>query len=135
MKKTLTFGKVGRPPDDRFARQFEIFEAVTPLILAEGARRLTMRQAARAACLSVGGLYNYFPTKRRLVLFALEPEALSRRCRDFHQRNRRAAAEDPRRHLDSYVNFAVQGVRFIQPSIQAALELALTRFGMSLTPP
>ena len=56
-------GKPGRPPEDRLKRQHEIFLAVAPLIDRYGAKRLTMRQAARAAHLSLGGLYHYFPTK------------------------------------------------------------------------
>ncbi|MBK9715090.1 MAG: TetR family transcriptional regulator [Kouleothrix sp.] len=32
------------------------------MIEREGVRRLSMRQAAAAACLSIGGLYHYFPT-------------------------------------------------------------------------
>jgi len=63
--------KPGRPPEDRLKRQHEIFLAVAPLIERYGARRLTLRQAARAAHLSLGGLYHYFPTKRDLVLHAL----------------------------------------------------------------
>src|SRR5215218_11328364 len=61
-------GKPGRPPEDRLRRQHEIFLAVVPLIERYGAKRLTMRQAARAAHLSLGGLYHYVPTKRDLVL-------------------------------------------------------------------
>jgi hypothetical protein len=45
-------GKPGRPPEDRLRRQHEIFLAVAPLIERYGARRLTMRQAARATHLS-----------------------------------------------------------------------------------
>ena len=36
----MAFGKPGRPPEDRLARQREIYEAVTPLIYRDGARRL-----------------------------------------------------------------------------------------------
>jgi hypothetical protein len=35
----MTFGKPGRPPEDRLARQREIYEAVVPLICRDGARR------------------------------------------------------------------------------------------------
>ena len=62
----MAFGKPGRPPEDRLARQREIYEAVIPLIYRDGARRLSMRDAASAACLSIGGLYHYFPNKREL---------------------------------------------------------------------
>ncbi|MBK9715083.1 MAG: helix-turn-helix transcriptional regulator [Kouleothrix sp.] len=67
----MLFGKRGRPPEDRLARQREIYTAVAPLIEREGVRRLSMRQAAAAACLSIGGLYHYFPTKRELVLWTV----------------------------------------------------------------
>jgi hypothetical protein len=43
-----------------------------------------MREAARAACISVGGLYHYVPDTRSLVLHALRPEAFGRLCADFH---------------------------------------------------
>ena len=82
----MAFGKVGRPPEDKFARQLEIFRAVAPLVLEYGARRLSMEQAASAACLSVGGLYHYFPTKRELLLFTLQPDTLNRRCQAFLRR-------------------------------------------------
>src|SRR5260370_10216675 len=45
----MTFGKPGRPPEDRMARQCEIFVAVSPLLLTIGAQQLSMRQAAQAA--------------------------------------------------------------------------------------
>jgi AcrR family transcriptional regulator len=122
------FGKAGRPPEDRFVRKLEIFEAVAPLILTVGARHLSMRQAARAACLSVGGLYHYFPTKRDLVLYALQPDVLEQRCQDFHSKNRALAAQNPRRYFDRYVDFAVCGVCLWQPAIQAALELGVETF-------
>jgi AcrR family transcriptional regulator len=51
----MAFGKPGRPPEDRLARQREIYEAVVPLIYRDGARRLSIREAARAAHMSVGG--------------------------------------------------------------------------------
>src|SRR5438270_7913371 len=124
----MTFGKVGRPPEDRFARQLEIYEAVAPLLLTVGARRLSMQQAARAACLSIGGLYHYFPTKRDLMLFVLEPDTLNRRCQDFHRQYRALAAQDPHRYLGLYVDFAVHGVRLWQPAVQAALELGVDTF-------
>jgi hypothetical protein len=39
-KVAVTFGKPFRPPEDRLARQQEIFLAVSPLLYREGARRL-----------------------------------------------------------------------------------------------
>jgi AcrR family transcriptional regulator len=124
----MTFGKRGRPPEDRLARQREIYHAVSPLILQEGARRLSMRQAARAACLSVGGLYHYFPTKRDLVLHGLCPEALLRVCQDFHARFGHLADRDPQRYVDEAIGVVVEQISFCRPAIHAALELGTESF-------
>jgi AcrR family transcriptional regulator len=74
-------------------RQREISTAVAPLIEREGARRLSIRQAA--AGLSIGGLYHDFPTKRELVLHGLCLEAIVRRCQDFHAQFEPLAEVDP----------------------------------------
>jgi AcrR family transcriptional regulator len=124
----LTFGKKGRPPEDLLARQREIYEAVSPLILQIGARQLSMRQAARAACLSIGGLYHYFPTKRDLVLHGLSPEALSRWCHDFRAQFSYLAVTDPEQYLDLCLNDVLQIVRFLRPAFHAALELGTVAF-------
>ncbi len=58
----------------------QIYSMVGPLLFERGARQLTMRDAARAAYLSVGALYHYFPTKRDLVQrlrFGFEAEGLT----------------------------------------------------------
>ena len=122
------FGKWGRPPEDRLARQREIYTAVAPLIVQDGARRLSMRQAARAACLSIGGLYHYFPTKRELVLHGLCPEAILRHCQDFHAQFGNLAEMDPRRYLEEGIEDVVEQVRFCRPAIHAALELGTEAF-------
>lgn len=124
----MAFGKKGRPPEDRLGRQREIFTAVAPLILRDGARRLSMRQAARAACLSIGGLYHYFPTKRDLMLHGLCEEALRRRCQDFHTQFGHLASIDPRRYLDAGIELVVDHVTFCRPAIHAALELGTDSF-------
>src|SRR4030095_8768277 len=98
-KEGVMSGKPGRPPEDRLRRQHEIFLAVAPLIERYGARRLTMRQAARAAHLSLGGLYHYFPTKRDFVLHALKPEAVARLCAEFHGRAGNPERTDPGRYV------------------------------------
>lgn len=116
-------GKPGRPAEDRLRRQHEIFLAVAPLIERYGARRLTMRQAARAAHLSLGGLYHYFPTKRDLVLHALKPEAVARLCADFHGRHADLERTDPRRYVQADVDYMARQCFFIRPAFQAALEL------------
>jgi AcrR family transcriptional regulator len=116
-------GKPGRPPEDRLKRQYEIFLAVAPLIERYGARRLTMRQAARAAHLSLGGLYHYFPTKRDLVLHALKPEAVARVCADFHGRHADLERSDPGRYVQADVEYMARQCFFLRPAFQAALEL------------
>lgn len=124
----MSFGKKGRPPEDRLARQREIYHAVSPLILRDGVRTLSMRQAARAACLSVGGLYHYFPTKRDLVLHGLCPEALLSVCEDFHARFGYLSDVDPQRYLDAGIGVIVEHVSLCRPAIHAALELGADSF-------
>lgn len=123
-----TFGKPGRPREDRLLRQREIYRAVAPLILTTGARRLTMREAARAACISVGGLYHYFPDKRSLVLHALQPEAFGRLCADFHAEYGHLERTQPAAYLEAFVDFQVRQVAFVRPALHAALELGADTF-------
>ncbi len=122
------FGKIGRPSEDRLARQREIYLAVAPLIVQIGARHLSMRQAAQAACLSIGGLYHYFPTKRELVLHGLCPAALLRYCEDFHAEFGHLSEINPRRYLEEGINVVVQHVKFCRPALQAASELGSESF-------
>lgn len=124
----MTFGKRGRPTEDRLARQREIYQAVAPLIVQGGARQLSMRQAAQAACLSIGGLYHYFPTKRELVLHGLCPEAILRRCQDFHAQFEHLAETDPQQYINEGINLIVSHVGFCRPAIHAALELGTESF-------
>lgn len=124
----MAFGKKGRPSEDRLARQREIYQAVIPLIVRHGARRLSMRQAAQAACLSIGGLYHYFPTKRELVLHGLCPEAILRRCQDFHAQFGYLAEVDPQRYFVEGIDLVVEHVGFCRPAIYAALELGTESF-------
>jgi len=121
------FGKPGRPPEDRLLRQREIYEAVSPLIERIGARRLTMRQAARAAHLSVGGLYHYFPDKKTLLLHALQVDALERECMDFQREYGHLKGRDAA-YLEAFIGFMVRELRFVRPAIQAALELGSDEF-------
>jgi AcrR family transcriptional regulator len=124
-RSAMTFGKPGRPPEDRLARQAEICSAVGPLILERGVGRLSMREAAYAACLSVGGLYHYFPTKRDLALHPLQPEALLRLCRDFHAAHGHLAEHDPAAYLDAYLDMLARTAGFLRPAVWAALELGV----------
>ncbi len=116
-------GKLGRPREDRLKRQQEIFLAVAPLIERYGAKRLTMRQAAQAAHLSLGGLYHYFPTKRDLVLHSLKPEALARVCSDFHGGNADLARTDRAGYMEANIAYMARQCAFIRPAFQAALDL------------
>jgi AcrR family transcriptional regulator len=122
-KLAMTFGKPGRPPEDRFARQCEIYAAVSPLLLTVGARQLSMRQAARVACRSVGGVYHYFPTKRALVLHGVQEVTLERLCHDYFQQLVPLAATNPQGYLDAYQAAMVRATLFVRPSVYAALTL------------
>jgi AcrR family transcriptional regulator len=122
-EKAMTFGKPGRPPEDRLARQREIYEAVVPLIQREGARRLSMRGAARAARMSVGGLYHYFPTKRDLVLHGLSEDARARLCQEYRSDLGDLSGWGAGRHIEAYLDLSIRMFSFARPSVQAALEL------------
>ena len=124
----IMFGKRGRPPEDRLVRQREIYVAVAPLILRDGAKRLSIREAAEAACLSIGGLYHYFPTKRDLVLHGLCPEALYRLCDDFHAEFGHLTMLDPQRYLHEGIETVVKEIGFCRPAVHAALELGYDSF-------
>ena len=124
----MAFGKLGRPPEDRLARQSEIYRAVAPLIVEVGARQLSMRAAAQAASLSIGGLYYYFPTKRELLLHGLCPAALLRYCQQFHAEFDHLTAVDPRRYLEVGIQVVAKQAQFCRPSIVAALELGAESF-------
>lgn len=130
----MAFGKLGRPPDDKLARQREIYEAVSPLILSTGVYFLSMRAAAQAACLSVGGLYHHFATKRDLVLHGIQPEAVSHYCQDFHKQFGYLIKTDPEAFLDAYLGFVTQAIGFIRPAVFAAIELKLETLENILEP-
>ena len=119
----MTFGKPGRPPEDRLARQREIYEAVVPLIYGDGARRLSMREAARAARMSVGGLYHYFPTKRDLVLHGLREDARARLCQEHRSALGDLSGWSAERHVEAYLDLSIRMFSFARPSVRAALEL------------
>jgi AcrR family transcriptional regulator len=125
-------GKPGRPPEDRLLRQREIFAAVAPLILERGPRQLTMRQAASAACLSLGGLYHYFRTKRELVLHGVQPEAFARLCEDFYRESGHLEGSDPPAMLDAFLDFQIREIEFVRPAIHAALDIGGDAFWRAL---
>jgi len=120
----MAFRKVGRPPEDRLRRQREIYLAAAPLLRRTGVRGLSMRAAARAAYVSVGGLYYYFPTKRDLVLHGLQPAAIARFCHDKVSTYAHLAETDPsaygRAVLDHLYDLVVG---FLLPAYDAAVEL------------
>jgi AcrR family transcriptional regulator len=130
----MAFGKPGRPLEDRLARQREIYLAVSPLILENGARGLSMHAASRAACMSIGGLYHYFPTKRDLVLHGLQADAIARYCYDFHNQVGNLAETDPPRFMEAYLGFLTGAIQFIRPAIQAALESGIDTLEEVLAP-
>lgn len=128
----MAFGKPGRPPEDRLARQREIYLAVVPLLSRVGARNLSMREAARAACLSVGGLYHYFPTKRDLVLHGLDWDARNELCKEYRARIADLAGWDLDRYLELYLDNSVTMFAFVRPAVLAALDLGTTAFRAAL---
>ncbi len=128
----MSFEKRGRPPEDRLARQQEIYERVSPLILTVGARHLSMRDAAKAACMSIGGLYHYFPTKRELVLHGVSDAARARLCRDYRARIMNLAALGVQGYLDAYLDHSVRMLAFVRPAVHAALDLGASEFRTAL---
>src|SRR3712207_773491 len=128
----MAFGKPGRPPEDRLARQREIYEAVIPLIYRDGARRLSMRDAASAACLSIGGLYHYYPNKRDLVLHGLHDDARARICQEYRARMTNLAAWSVEAYIELYLDLCLEMFGFVRPAVQAALELGVEAFQAQL---
>ncbi|SRR5712692_3342632 len=122
------FGKPGRPPEDRIQRRREIWAAVSPLIEKSGARNLTMREAAAASFLSLGGLYHYFPDKRSLVLYGLDQDAHERVCIEFIAQYGHLKDSDPSAAADAFIRFFGGRVSFVRPAIRAALELGAEDF-------
>lgn len=122
------FGKPGRPPEDRLRRRREIWAAVSPLIEEYGARNLTMRQAAAASYMSLGGLYHYFPDKRSLVLFGLDKEAHERVCDEFKAQHGHLKDSDPQAAAYAFAHFFAGTVSFVRPALYAALEMGSEEF-------
>lgn len=123
-----TFGKPGRPREDRLLRQREIFLAVAPIIQSEGVRAVTMKRAATAASMSVGGIYHYFPDRRSLLLHGAQPEAGIRMCGDFFDGQPYVSTDDPWRLAAQFLEFQLVMARLVRPAIKAALELGADEF-------
>ena len=123
----MRFGKLGRPPNDAIRERLRIYRAAGPLILARGVRGTTIKAVAHAACLSPGGIYHYFASKHRLVLYGLEPEALSTACKDEAAELSGALAGDTRADVTQvialYVEKSVRMLGFVRPALHAAIEL------------
>ncbi len=84
-----------------------------------------MSEAADAACLSIGGLYHYFPDKPGLLLYPLQPEAIARCAQDFLARYGHLADTDPAAYADSYFEYAARQMAFFRPAVHAALDMGL----------
>jgi len=122
------FGKPGRPPEDRVQRRREIWAAVSPLIEQFGARNVTMRQAAAASFMSLGGLYHYFPDKRSLILFGLDQQVHERVCAEFRAQHGHLKDSDPQAAAEAFVHFFAGRVGFVRPAVHAALEMGAEEF-------
>lgn len=125
-----SFGKrgMGRPPEDRFRRRMEIYQAVSPLIMERGASRLGMREISRAAALSVGGLYHYFGSKRELLLYPILPETCQEQYRRFRARWGHLVEHDPQGYLDAFLEFLARTSLQVRPAVRAALEIGAGDF-------
>lgn len=119
--KPRSFNKPGRPRENVVERRLDIYERVAPLLAEKGMRGLSMEQAARAAHVSVGTLYRYFPNKRSLVLYGLNPEPADLLCARFTQSS--AQLEDRYAMRAALASFIVQTVQLMRPSVEAAIRL------------
>jgi AcrR family transcriptional regulator len=120
-KEPTTFGKPGRPKEDGVARRLDIYERVAPLLTERGMRGMSMEQAARAAHVSVGTLYRYFPSKRSLVLYGTNPEPVDLLCERFIQST--TQLEDRRAIRIALAAFIVHNIELMRPSVDAAIQL------------
>lgn len=120
----MAFGKPGRPREDQEQRRCDIYRRVAPLILDRG-MQLTMREAAAASLLSVGGLYHYFPSKRELLLYGLNPQAQVTACRPFGRQNAGLRRASPQRYLDAFLDHQIEMALFVRPSVRVATDIGL----------
>lgn len=121
-------GKPGRPRADAMERRREIWTRVSPLIVERGVHKLTMRRAAAAAYMSVGGLCHYFPTKHSLVLYGLDQEALVNACVEFKSRKYRDQDDAREALVQSFGTM----YSLVRPAVLAALELGPQEFTSQL---
>jgi len=118
----VTFRKRGRPREDRVARRLEIFEFVAPS-LAQLGHRISMREAARAAHVSVGTLYSYFGSKRDLLLYGLNQEPVALICRRFELEHGQLRTTDPRRYREALLDFMMTNIVAMRASVDTAIRL------------
>ncbi len=71
-----------------------------------------MPQAAYAACLSIGGLYHYFPTKRDLILHGLDFGARKRRCDEYRRLVVIGASLRLEQGIDAYLDLSLAMLTF-----------------------
>jgi AcrR family transcriptional regulator len=120
-KEPTTFSKPGRPKEDVVARRLDIYQRVAPLLTERGMSGMSMEQAARAAHVSVGTLYRYFPSKRSLVLYGTNPEPVDLLCERFIQSTTQL---DERRAIRiALAAFIVHNIELMRPSVDAAIQL------------
>lgn len=121
------FGNLGRPANDPVQERLRIYRAARPLILSKGVRRTTIKDVARVAYISPGGIYHYFASKRELVLYGLDPEGLSRACREEAAELYQVLADRWDVELGEvirlYVDKSVRMLEFVRPALHAAIEL------------
>ena len=115
------FSKPGRPRENVVERRLDIYERVAPLLAERGIRGLSMEHAARTAHVSVGTPYRYFPNKRSLVLYGINPEPADLVCARFTQ----SSGHLKDRHVmrAALASFIVQTVQLMRPSVDAAIRL------------
>lgn len=120
-KERRSFSKPGRPRENVVERRLDIYVRVAPLLAERSMSGLSMEQAARAAHVSVGTLYRYFPSKSSLVLYGINPEPADLLSARFAESA--AQTEDRRVMRAILASFIVQTVQLMRPSVDAAIEL------------
>ena len=110
-----------------------IMKAAAKVFAARGYRRTTIREVARTAGISVGGIYLYFPNKEKLF-----SELVSVQMGDFSRQLDRLHQEEPVTALRSYIKIHIdhvsqkkkmisrylkeQDVKFLEPMRKAFLD-------------
>lgn len=115
--------RAGRPRQDAYQRREEIFAAIAPLLLQDGARSLTMRRLARAAHLSVGAIYHYFSSKMDLLTFPLQDEACAEMMRRFDEAHSHLLETDPEAYMAAFIDQMVAAFPMLRASFAAAVEM------------